>query len=79
MIGKIYNFNGFAGKIITENLEYPFNKNNIFDEIKNGDLVSFVVDYIEFGGEKIEFAKNIRKYDKELDNGIANQKINKNS
>lgn len=76
MIGKVYDFNGFAGEIVTDDMQYPFNINNVYDEIQNDDLVSFVVDFYDFAGERVKFAKNIRKYelDKEKTKNIQNEK-----
>lgn len=60
-IGKIYDYDGETGTIITPNKEYIFNNKNIKrkDEIKNDDLVSFYPSTVKFGNEIFNVAHEI--------------------
>ncbi len=67
-IGKIHNYDGFAGEIITDEQTYIFNNKDFDDsyeeKITNGDLVEFIENTIKFADEHIIVAKNIKKYEK---------------
>lgn len=63
-IGKIYNFNGQYGSILTDKNEYKFNKKDVIGNIKNNDLVEFIPNTVLFGNEKELVAKFIKPYNK---------------
>ena len=61
-IGKVHDFDGFSGYIITDEYNYPFSKKELKENVNNGDIVSFVSNVVIFGNEKTYVAKAIRKY-----------------
>ncbi len=62
-IGKIYNFDGVNGFIITTDEEYLLtNKELKKDEnYENGDIVYFIPSTIKFGNEITKIARHIEK------------------
>lgn len=62
VIGKIYNYNGQVGSILTDKNEYKFNKKDVIGFIKNDDLVEFIPNTVLFGNEKELVAKFIKPY-----------------
>lgn len=62
LVGKVYNFNGEIGSIITDNNNYQFKKSDTFGLINNGDLVEFIPNTVIFGSEVILIAKFIKPY-----------------
>ncbi len=68
-IGKIYDYDGVSGYIITNDLNYPFSNKDIYKDAKNSDIVSFVPNLVVFGDEKVYVAKFIEKYN------LENEKI----
>lgn len=73
-IGKIHDFNGETGYIITDEHNYPFSKKDIDSNVDNGDIVMFIPNLVIFGEEKTYVAKFIKKYD--LENDKIKKKIN---
>lgn len=63
-VGKICNFDGFAGFVIAQNFNYPFTINDCKYPVNNGDTVSFYENNIKVGSEKIKVAKFISKQKK---------------
>jgi hypothetical protein len=63
--GKVYEFDGEAGIIITDEGEYVFDKKDIRDNsyLEKGDVVIFRINHLPFGNEVIELAKFIKKED----------------
>lgn len=63
--GKVYNFDGFAGYIVTSDYQYPFNIDDYdgdnFGTLKDGDIVYFIENTFNFGNEVIKVAKFIVK------------------
>ncbi len=63
-IGKIKDYDGFAGTIITEQQDYIFNKNDVEelddDSIQDGDLVTFAENTVTFGDEQIKVARFVK-------------------
>ncbi len=62
IIGKVINYNGEIGSIITDKLEYKFKKNDTTGLINNNDLVEFIPNTIIFGSELIMVARFIKPY-----------------
>ena len=42
-VGKVHNYNGIIGQIITDKETYTFTYNGVEEEVKNGDLVYFKI------------------------------------
>ena len=42
-VGKVRNYDGITGEIVTEKETYYFSYYGIAKEVKNGDLVSFTI------------------------------------
>ena len=42
-VGKVKNFNGVIGEIVTEEKNYVFTYNGLEDKVKNDDLVFFKI------------------------------------
>ena len=64
LIGKIYEFDGEAGTIVTDNNAYMFFKKDIdgdFNSLKKGEVVSFRVNHYPFGDEVVTVAKFVKK------------------
>lgn len=40
-IGKVRNYNGITGTVVSENKVYVFSNHGIFGEVKNDDWVTF--------------------------------------
>jgi len=63
-IGKIKDYDGFAGTIITEQQDYIFNKNDVEElndeNIQDGDLVTFAENTVTFGDEQIKVARFVK-------------------
>lgn len=66
-IGKIHNFDGEAGIIITQEQEYIFNIQQFKNAqgIKNNVLVSFYPSTIRFGNEIFHIAREIEAMQQE--------------
>ncbi len=63
-IGKIYDFDGEAGTIVTDDSEYDFFKKDIQGEdktLEKGDIVSFRINHFSFGDERLDIAKFVKK------------------
>lgn len=63
-IGKITNYDGYAGNIVTEDDKYIFNINDFTEEepnIQNGDIVNFIPNNVTFGNESTKVARFIEK------------------
>ncbi len=60
-IGKIYEFDGEAGTIITKDSEYMFNSDNIksTEVISPDEVVSFYPSTVKFGNEIYNVAREI--------------------
>ena len=60
-IGKIYDFDGEAGTIITPENEYMFNVKNISstENLQNEEVVSFYPSTVKFGNEVFNVAREI--------------------
>lgn len=60
-IGKIYDFDGEAGTIITPDNEYMFNVKNVSstENIQNEEVVSFYPSTVKFGNEVFNVAREI--------------------
>ncbi len=67
-IGKIHDYDGEAGTIITPDNEYLFNNQNIKDKesIKNEDFVSFYPSTVKFGNEIFKVAREIEVIQKTM-------------
>lgn len=66
--GKVYDYNGETGYIITDDFNYPFSKKDVYSEIHNGDVVTFIPNLVVFGEEKTYVARFIKKYSLENEN-----------
>ena len=68
LLGKVYDFDGEAGIIITNDKEYVFNKKDIMsdDLLVKGDVVSFRVNHLPFIDEVVEVAKFVKKDNRSL-------------
>ena len=66
-IGKIYDFDGEAGTIITRDNEFMFNIQNIkgCDNIQDSTLVSFYPSTVKFGNEIFNVAREIESLTKD--------------
>lgn len=66
-IGKIRDFDGEAGTIITPDSEFMFNQKNVkgTEAIKAGDPVSFYPSTVKFGNETYQVAREIESLQKE--------------
>lgn len=66
-LGKVYNFDGEAGTIITPDKEYIFNLNNIKNSngIQNEEMVAFYPSTLRFGNETYNIAREIESIPKE--------------
>ena len=66
-IGKVYDFDGEAGTIITRDDEYLFNTNNISSQesLQNNSIVSFYPSTVKFGNEIFKVAREIESLSKE--------------
>lgn len=66
-IGKIYDFDGEAGTIITRDSEYIFNLQNIKETggIQESSLVSFYPSTVKFGNEIFNVAREIESLSKD--------------
>ena len=64
-LGKIYDFDGEAGIIVTDNKEYNFSKKDIVGDydLDKGDIVTFRINHLPFGNEVISLAKFIKRED----------------
>ena len=65
-IGKIHDFDGEAGTIITPDGEFMFNQKNIKNtkNIRDGELVSFYPSTVKFGNEIHKVAREIEALEK---------------
>ncbi len=72
-IGKVLNFDGEAGTIITDTGQYTFSKKDISNDnfLEKGDVVTFRINNITFGNEVMKLAKFVKK------NKTLNYKIKK--
>ena len=63
-IGKVKDYDGFAGTIITETEDFVFNKKDIEtldeDSLQNGDVVTFSENTVVFGDEKVKVARFVK-------------------
>ncbi len=61
--GKIYDYDGEAGIIVTDNEEYNFSKKDIVGDydLTKGDIVTFRINHLPFGNEVIYLAKFIKR------------------
>lgn len=66
-IGKIYDFDGEAGTIVTRDTEFMFNIQNIkgTDSIQESTLVSFYPSTVKFGNEVFNVAREIESLTKD--------------
>ena len=66
-IGKIYDFDGEAGTIITKDSEFLFNVQNVqqVDNIKDDIFVAFYPSTVRFGNETYNVAREIESLSKE--------------
>lgn len=66
-IGKIYDFDGEAGTIVTHDTEFMFNIQNIkgTDNIQESTLVSFYPSTVKFGNEIFNVAREIESLKKD--------------
>lgn len=66
-IGKIYDFDGEAGSIITIDNEYMFNTQNVkkANTIQNDAFVAFYPSTVKFGNEIIKIAREIENLSKD--------------
>lgn len=62
LIGKVYDYNGQIGNIMSDNNTYKFSRNDASGQIDNGDLVEFIPNTLIFGTEQIMVAKFIKPY-----------------
>ena len=60
-IGRIFDYNGQVGTIITIDNKYTFSKQDTKDNLKKGDDVEFTPNTIVFGNETLLVAKFIEK------------------
>ena len=63
-VGKVYDFDGETGTIVTDNGYYMFFKKDIIDDNKSlepGDYVSFRVNHYPFGNTVTIIAKFVKK------------------
>ncbi len=58
-IGKVTDFDGEAGSIVTPDQEYLFYLSEVKEPISPNELVSFYPDNIKFGNEIFPLARNI--------------------
>lgn len=65
-IGKIYDFDGETGTIISNEKEFLFNLTNIYNQEhpKKNSLVSFYPSTIKFGNEIFNIAREIETLNK---------------
>lgn len=65
-IGRIYDYDGETGTIVTTDNEYLFNNQNIKnkEDIKNEDFVSFYPSTVKFGNEIFKVAHEIEPVQK---------------
>lgn len=66
-IGKIYNFDGETGTIVTKDKEYIFNTQQVKNpqEINDNTLVSFYPSTIRFGNETFYIAREVETMQQE--------------
>ena len=55
--GTVYSYDGEAGIIINSNNEFIFNNKDLQNDVNVGDIVSFTINTISFGNEKIQVAR----------------------
>lgn len=62
LLGKIKNFDGYSGIIVTQNDIYVFSINNALTPIKEDDFVSFYSDTVLFDQKATKVARKIETY-----------------
>ena len=70
--GKVINYNGRVGQIVTNNDVYVFSVMGLDEKIDNGNIVSFNIK-----DNKLKIVTDIKKYDNEsLESYIKRKKAN---
>lgn len=68
-IGVVYEFNGYDGTIVSANDTYSFNKDDVHNFYpKKGDKVSFYINIIPFGKDRLKTIKFIKLLNNEKTN-----------
>ncbi len=64
-LGKVKNFDGYTGIIVTQNDIYTFNTNDALTPVKDSDIVEFYADTVIFDKETTKVTRKIETYNPE--------------